>query len=161
MIMASATLYTDGAFNKETQGAAWASVVNQKAEDVIESNKDLFPEFSLLKVKLPVGDRTIAVVKFNDVSTQQNNGAELVSMLFGLRIALKDKTVSTIYSDSQLIVDYWSQGKINSKTKSKMDYNKLKIINEVAELRRRFEYEGGHIIKISGDSNPADLGYHK
>jgi ribonuclease HI len=82
-------------------------------------------------------------------------------MLFGLRIALKDKTVSTIYSDSQLIVDYWSQGKINSKTKSKMDYNKLKIINEVAELRRRFEYEGGHIIKISGDSNPADLGYHK
>ena len=42
-----------------------------------------------------------------------------------------------------------------------MDVIKLKYINEVIELRKKFETSGGVITKICGGENKADSGYHK
>lgn len=102
-----------------------------------------------------------AVAKFNDVTYQNNNGAELMAMLMALRAAKKDKEIKEIRSDSQLIVEWWSTGHINKKTLHKMDKKKKKLIEECVELRKLFEERGGKIVKIDGDDNLADFGYHK
>ncbi len=156
-------IYADGACNSKTEGFAWASVVNHKREDLLrpEDHKDLVIE----KKQLPKGPRNVIICKANDVASQQNNYAELLAMVAALRIALKtnhgNKYEMKLYSDSQLIVDYWSQGKFNLKTWNKMDVQKQKYIVECAKLRKEFEHKGGKVIKISGDDNLADLGFHK
>jgi hypothetical protein len=35
------------------------------------------------------------------------------------------------------------------------------MLDDVAELRERFEAAGGSVLRISGDDNPADLGFHR
>ena len=42
-----------------------------------------------------------------------------------------------------------------------MDLQKKKYIEECVSLRKEFEKRGGQIIKISGNINKADLGFHK
>jgi len=37
----------------------------------------------------------------------------------------------------------------------------VELIKKVALLRTEFEKNGGTVKKISGDVNPADLGFHK
>jgi len=69
---------------------------------------------------------------------------------------------SRIYSDSKLIVNFWSKGRVNPETLSKMDKNKRNIIQECTELRKEYEnVYNGKIIRISGDDNLADLGFHQ
>ena len=77
-----------------------------------------------------------------------------------LRIANLEN-IDEIYCDSQLLVDYWSKGYINPKTKRTMDTRKLAYILECSELRRKFELKGGKITKIFGNVNKADFGFHK
>lgn len=154
-------IYVDGAMNKYTNGKAWASVVDSNGEDLVYRYQQLFPDLVLISRHLPVGNRLLAEVSFNDVSSQQNNGAELISLVMGLRIALTTGEYFNIYCDSELIVSYWSKGHINPKTLSKMDPNKYKYICECVQNRKLFETIGGNIIKISGDNNLADLGFHK
>lgn len=153
-------LYTDAGCNSHTGDEAWASVVNQNSQDMIEQHKDLLSDFEIREVSLPVGNRHIIVAKFSDVQTQQNNGGELLGFCAGLRIALKQE-FKQILIDSDLIYKYWSVGKISSSAREKMDVIKLKYINEVIELRKKFEMNGGIITKICGGENKADLGYHK
>lgn len=84
-------------------------------------------------------------------------------LLFALRLVTQKylfPNVKTIYSDSSLLVDWWSKGKINPKTKKEMDPQKLAHLLECARLRGEFEKKGGQVLKISGDDNLADLGYH-
>jgi DNA polymerase elongation subunit (family B)/ribonuclease HI len=153
-------LYTDAGCNAQTGDEAWASVVNQNSQDMIEQHKDLLSDFKIREVNLPVGNRHIIVAKFSDVQTQQNNGGELLGFCAGLRIALK-QGFKQILIDSDLIYKYWSVGKISSSAREKMDAIKLKYINEVIDLRKKFETSGGVITKICGGENKADLGYHK
>lgn len=153
-------LYVDGACNKITGKKSWASITDKKGNCLMEYI-DL-SEFETKDVILPNNqNRKIINISFNDVVKQNNNGAELISMVIALRMAKQNDNVLAICSDSELIVKWWSQGHINAATLSKMDPLKKKYINECKKLRESFELRGGKIIKISGDDNPADLGYHK
>lgn len=151
-------IYCDGGHNKHTDDEAWGSVVDETERDLVYEYKELLSDMSLKKVKLPKGERWIIVSKFNDVSSQQNNGAELLAMVASLRIALyKNDVFDKIYSDSELIVKWWSKN-LNENKKKTMDKRKVQYIEEMINSRKKFT---GDIVKISGDANLADLGYHK
>lgn len=151
------TIYVDGGYNNFTKPDAYASVVNGYGIDILNSVPELINDMNIKEVNLPIGKRFITVVNFTDVTTQQNNGAELIAAVIGLRLAIYFNSigilVENVCSDSQLIVDNWS--KYLSKTAK--DYNKIKYINELISLRKNFT---GNLVKISGNKNPADLGFH-
>ena len=150
-------IFCDGCCNKTTNGEGWSSIVDEKGECLI--TKYCENEFNLIikRVKLPVGERSIIVCKFGDVKTQQNNGAELLALYLSLKIALK-YNYRVINCDSELLVKYWSKGIVN---RGKIGESKLWYIDKAILLRTEFEKQGGKIIKISGDDNLADLGFHK
>jgi ribonuclease HI len=155
-------LYSDGGHNKMTGDEAWGSVVQGDGIDVVNKYKHLFLDLKLKNVNLPVGNRDIVISKFNDVKTQQNNGAELLALLMALRISKSSSNiVKYIKCDSELLVKWWTKTGPNPKTKRTMDPLKIKYINECIILRKEFESNGGIIEKISGDDNKSDLGYHK
>ncbi len=108
----------------------------------------LFSDMEIKEVELPIptsesltSNRYIIVSKFTDVKSQQNNGAELLALLFALRIASKEKKITCIKCDSDLLVKWWTKNGPNPTTKSKMDKNKLKYIQESIKLRKEFESE--------------------
>lgn len=177
------TIYVDGCMNKHTKGEAWASVANQDRKDLVSTYKHLFPDFALKTVETRIQTDpdmrrgmdsssekanayqfwTVAAVKFSDVSQQQNNGAELISLVMGLRIVKSENLKNvTICSDSRLMVDHWSVGKVNRSTAHKMDPEKKALIEECTELRKHCESQlGCKIVFVSGKDNKADLGWHK
>ena len=63
-----------------------------------------------------------------------------------------------IYGDSKLILDYWSKGLFN---RDKLEEETVELIEKVTEMRKEYEKNGGRAEHISGDYNPADLGFHK
>ena len=67
----------------------------------------LVNDMKIKEVLLPIGRRHIAIANFNDVSIQQNNGAELIAAVIGLRLAIYFNSiginVENVCSDSQLI----------------------------------------------------------
>lgn len=155
-------IYVDGGCNKNTKGEAWGSVVDKDGNDLIGIYYGLLQDMTLRYEDLPVGRRVVIIAKFDDVKTQQNNGAELLAMVAGLRIAnyffANNYPISSILSDSQLITEYWSKKITSGKSFSPV---KEKYIKECIELRKIYESYGGNIIKIAGDVNKADLGWHK
>jgi len=86
-----------------------------------------------------------------------NNYGELLACKYALRIALGDNS-SKIFGDSALIIDYWSKGYIKNDNN---DPETIALANEVKKQRWQFENRGGEVIRISGGSNPADLGFHR
>jgi len=86
-----------------------------------------------------------------------NNFGELLACKYALELALKTG-VKNIFGDSDLIIEYWSQGKINKKT---VFAEIIVLAGEVEKLRDKFERRGGKVQRISSGSNPADLGFHK
>ncbi len=86
-----------------------------------------------------------------------NNFGELLGCYFALNIAFKD-SIKNIYGDSKLILEFWSQGRIK---KDSLPEKTIRLAEEVKKLRKEFEAKGGKLEYISGDRNPADLGYHK
>lgn len=161
MAAAGQTLWCDGADNKKTEGAAWASVVYDDKQDAVQPHRQWFGDLTLIDVQLPVGNRTIAVAQFNDVKQQNINGAELMAMVMALRIASHRTDVNVICSDSQVIVESWSRGKVGPLTAQAMDPRKMQLIQECVTLRLAFEKRGGRIVRVSGKENKADLGWHK
>lgn len=158
-------IYVDGGCNNFTKPFALGSCVDHYKNDIIENYRFLLPDMDLVICDLPVGRRTLIKCKFDDVETQQNNAAELLSAVAGLRIALhlirNNYQIQYVFSDSKLIVEYWSNGMIRKETAMKMDPVKLRYVNELVALKKLFTEMGGSLYRISGDSNPADLGYHK
>lgn len=151
-------LYCDGSCNPSSLPYAWATVVDEESKDVVRANIGLFNDLKLKEFDC----RIIAETYFGDVVSQQNNGAELVGLVMALRIALKNNNINEIFCDSQLLVDYWSKKDgVNKKTKTKMDPNKSKYVDECVMLREQFEKRGSKITKISGKLNKADLGFHR
>lgn len=147
-------IYVDGGHNKMTGEVAFASVVNGNGKDLVNCYIDLFDDIELRDVELPVGERTVAISNFNNVTSQQNNGAELLALIMGLRIALYNTKYTTIYSDSSIVSEYWANGRYSDN----LGADKIARIRELIKLKHEFN---GEIIKISGDDNLADLGFHK
>lgn len=86
-----------------------------------------------------------------------NNYGELVGLFAALKYSIKYGN-RIICGDSNLVIEYWSLGKFNSKN---LDDDTIKLIEKVKILRKEYENIGGILKKISGDINPADLGFHK
>ena len=86
-----------------------------------------------------------------------NNFGELVGVYAALRYALANE-IKKIYGDSKLIIDFWSKGRYN---KDNLESDTVELIKKVTVLRKEFEKSNGKIEYISGDYNPADLGFHK
>jgi ribonuclease HI len=86
-----------------------------------------------------------------------NNYGELFGCYTALKLALSEG-VKEIFGDSKLILDYWSKGhaKINE-----LPSATVKLIGEVSKLRAEYERSGGKLTHVSGDINPADLGFHR
>lgn len=156
------TIYVDGGFNKVSKPNAYGCVVNNNGQDLLLNNHHLLQDMTIRNVTLPVGQRDVIVVYFEGVY-QQNNGAELLAMVAGLRIAIAyikyGIQVLHLASDSKLLVESWSKC-IKKESADKMPPEKLAYIHEVIQLRKEFESLGGAIIKISGAANPSDLGFH-
>lgn len=86
-----------------------------------------------------------------------NNMGELIGILIALEIGIKDNILN-IYGDSALVINYWSKGFIRKENVNEKTYD---IAMKVKKKREIFESLGGKIEHISGDFNPADLGFHK
>lgn len=86
-----------------------------------------------------------------------NNFGELTALFIALKYAIK-YNINKICGDSELVIKYWSLGKFN---KDNLDNDTVELITKVKNLRKDYENKGGNIIHISGDINPADLGFHK
>lgn len=149
------TIYVDGGMNKQTGLYSYASVVDENGEDMISQYLFLFEDFELKDVSLPVGDRTIVLCKFPGVE-QQNNGAELIAAICGIRLAIH-LNINIIYSDSLLIINYWSKSIKRSK-RNEFGFYKYLLINLLINLNKAW---GGKLVKIAGKDNLADLGYHR
>ena len=86
-----------------------------------------------------------------------NNFAELYAFFLALLLEPDEPSLfRPIYGDSELILNKWSQGRIHVP-----DERTQLVAQQVMLLRKEFEYYGGQILKIAGDDNPADLGFHK
>ena len=70
----------------------------------------------------------------------------------------KKNNIKVICGDSNLVIEFWSRGKYNS---DGLEKDTIDLIKRVTSLRAEFEKNGGKVKKISGDVNPADLGFHK
>ncbi len=149
------SIYVDGGMNKQTGEYAYASVVDNNGQDLIEKYSFLFTDFQLRSVDLKYERRTIILCYCPGVK-QQNNLAELIAAICGLRIAIYEN-IDIVYSDSSLIVDYWSK-RIKTKDRERLTIYKYMLINNLIKLSKSFN---GKLIKISGNNNLADLGYHK
>jgi ribonuclease H-related protein len=90
----------------------------------------------------------------NDSAT--NNYGELLALRYALEIAQKEK-IKKVFGDSKLVVEFWSQWRIKRKD---LPEETVELADEVSALREKFEADGGMVERISGDHNPADLGFH-
>ena len=100
-----------------------------------------------------------------------NNYGELLACKYALILAIKNNSRShlksaqsaivravRVFGDSKLVIDFWSQGILRRKLLPKKT---IKLVEEVYRLRKEFEKIGGVVERISGDDNPADLGFHR
>ena len=85
-----------------------------------------------------------------------NNYGELLACFFALKIAEKEK-VKKIFGDSKLVINYWSRGIIKE---DEVHPDTVALALAIKHLRDKFEAHGGTIERVSGDVNPADLGFH-
>jgi ribonuclease HI len=90
----------------------------------------------------------------NDEAT--NNYGELLALKYALEIARATR-VKKVFGDSKLVIEFWSQWRIKRKD---LPDETVALADEVSRAREAFEKKGGTIERISGDFNPADLGFH-
>lgn len=110
---------------------------------------------SLLK-KILKQDKINEFENYNLGINVTNNFGELTGLYLALNLAIKED-LKNIYGDSKLVIDYWSKGRM----KNEINEDTKTLAKKVMMLRENFEKTGGKIEHISGDINPADLGFHK
>ncbi len=86
-----------------------------------------------------------------------NNYGELLALRYALEIAKKEK-IKKIFGDSKLVIDYWSRHRAKRK---ELPHETVSLLDKVTKMREQFEASGGTVRRISGDDNPADLGFHR
>lgn len=82
---------------------------------------------------------------------------ELFGLYLALLIATKDDFYKKIAGDNLGVINTWSKGE---KISSKISQEEKELIDKVVLLRKKFESNGGKMLYIKGDINPADLGFH-
>jgi viroplasmin and RNaseH domain-containing protein len=107
-------------------------------------------------------DKVISAEKINEwgnytIKNVTNNFGELFGCFLALTLAL-ETNIKHIFGDSKLVIDYWSKGFIK---RENLPADTTQLADKVAKLRRDFEKKGGSIEHVSGDINPADLGFHR
>ena len=90
-------------------------------------------------------------------NNKTNNFGELLGLILAIKCATKLK-ITKIFGDSNLVIKYWSKGAYHQ---DKLPAETVKFINFSIEERKKYEKNQGIIEHISGDFNPADLGFHK
>ncbi len=85
-----------------------------------------------------------------------NNYGELLALRYALEIA-EARGVVRVFGDSRLVIDYWSRRRIK---RNDVAPETVALAETVARMREAFEAAGGTVERISGDDNPADLGFH-
>ena len=116
-----------------------------------ETGKNLLPEALPRRAMNIFGKHRI------DHRGATNNYGELLALSYALAIAEKRKE-RRIFGDSKLIISYWSRGHAK---RNELPPETLRLIDDVTLRRADFEARGGTIGRISGDDNPADLGFHR
>lgn len=86
-----------------------------------------------------------------------NNYGELLALKYALEIARVTRA-KKVFGDSKLVIEYWSQWRIKRKD---LPAETVALADEVSRAREAFEEKGGAVERISGDFNPADLGFHR
>lgn len=86
-----------------------------------------------------------------------NNYGELLACRYAIQIAIEEG-IKKVFGDSKLVIDYWSKWAIKRK---EVAPETVTLAMEVSKLREEFEKLGGEVIRVSGDLNPADLGFHR
>lgn len=86
-----------------------------------------------------------------------NNYGELLACRYAIQIAI-DEGIKKVFGDSKLVIDYWSKWVIKKK---EIAPETVALALEVSKLREEFEKQGGKVIRVPGDLNPADLGFHR
>lgn len=99
-----------------------------------------------------------------------NNFGELMALKYALEIALK-YDIKKVFGDSKLVIDYWSKGIVKGaatpalpslpSAKKALPEETIGLALAVTKLRKKFENAGGSIQRVSGEDNPADLGFHR
>jgi ribonuclease HI len=92
-----------------------------------------------------------------DNADATNNYGELLALRYALEIA-RDAHIKKIFGDSKLVIEFWSQWRIKRKD---LPEETVALADEVSRAREAFEKSGGMIVRISGNFNPADLGFHR
>lgn len=86
-----------------------------------------------------------------------NNYGELLACKHAIELALREG-VKDVFGDSKIIIDYWSKGRIKVEG---IAPETRTLAFAVKKLRDAFESGGGALHRVSGDDNPADLGFHR
>jgi len=86
-----------------------------------------------------------------------NNYGELLALSYALEIARATR-VKKVFGDSKLVIEFWSQWRIKRKD---LPEETVTLADDVSRAREAFEAKGGTVERISGDFNPADLGFHR
>ncbi|EKD23698.1 MAG: hypothetical protein ACD_81C00192G0002 [uncultured bacterium] len=86
-----------------------------------------------------------------------NNYGELLACKYAIELALQEGELR-VFGDSKIIIEYWSKGRIKVEG---IAPETRTLAFAVKKLRDEFEAAGGSVQHISGDDNPADLGFHR
>ena len=125
-----------------------------------ENKENILDKISQSALKKLLKDTTWIKNEFGNIqfeTKKTNNFGELIGFYFALNCA-KLLKCNLILGDSRLVIDYWSLGRFHE---NNLELETINYINKVIQLRKEFEKNKGIVRHISGDVNPADLGFHK
>jgi len=135
---------------KDDEDVMFCSVVDHNNVDIIEVYQELLTDMVVCK------EETRYVIKEKFEGLSHKDTGKLLSFVTALRIALK-MGYKEIYIDSDLIMKWWSKGKVRKETLEKMDERKQKYLKECIDLRKNYEEKGGKVVKICEDDNRAQF----
>ena len=125
-----------------------------------ENKENILDKISQSALKKILKDTAWFKNEFGNIQVEAgktNNFGELIGFYLALNCA-KLLNCNLILGDSRLVIDYWSLGRFHEEN---LELETINYINKVILLRKEFEKNKGIVKHISGDINPADLGFHK